>query len=453
MAEAKPIIDASVDNPLPIGARDLLPGTTRRRRAVTESLLASFESWGFREVMPPLIEYFEVLGRGLGNDERERCVRFIEAGTGELVGLRSDVTPQIARMVAQRVGGTVGPEDQLRLCYAATLVRLPAGRHDRAELHQVGVEHVGEDEPTADAELVALADAALCALGSRTHRFDLAHTAVVRDVFAELGLSPAAERALRGRLARKDHDGLARALETHGVSGRAGRAVVALTELHGDPKLLAEARKLLAPVGGAEAVDRLRAVVDTIAREHPSVGGRISVDLGEVRGFDYYTGLRMRVWAPGSSEPVVRGGRYDDMLGRYGAALPAIGFAVELDALEEALVAGKIAVDGEALPSARLVALAPVAARTSKRVRAALRAAAVAESRDARKRGLRAWIDNKLALEAAQDMADRRGAERMTWLRVDGRGAKAGLIRERWRRGKSSWRRESSKRLEARDPS
>ncbi|MCA9701301.1 MAG: ATP phosphoribosyltransferase regulatory subunit, partial [Myxococcales bacterium] len=138
-----PVVDDSVFNPLPIGARDLLPATTRRRRAVSEALLGTFERWGYREVMPPLLEYFEVLGRGLGTGERERCVRFIEAGTGELIGLRSDVTPQIARMVAQRVGGTVEPGDSLRLSYAGTVVRLPAGRHDRAELHQVGVEAVG----------------------------------------------------------------------------------------------------------------------------------------------------------------------------------------------------------------------------------------------------------------------------------------------------------------------
>ncbi|NVB42062.1 ATP phosphoribosyltransferase regulatory subunit [Pseudenhygromyxa sp. WMMC2535] len=439
-AKTTAIVDASVFNPLPTGARDGLPGPTRRRRAVSEGLLRTFEAWGYREVAPALLEYFEVLGRGLDDAMRERCVRFIEAGTGELIALRSDVTPQIARMVAQRVGGSVQAGDAMRLCYAATLVRLPAGHYDRAELHQVGVEYVGDGSPEADAELIGLADEALRGQGCATHRFDLAHTGVIRGMLAELELPPAAERELRGRLARKDREGLSAALERWGVRGKVGEAAASLCDLHGEPKLLAAAERKLAPLGPGvgEAVARLRAVVAALAAEHPGVHERLLVDLGEVRGFDYYTGMRLRVWAPGSSEPVVRGGRYDDMLARYGASLPATGFAVDLDALEEALLAAGVSVEGEQALAARMVAIAPPPKRASKALRAQLRAEAAAEARGARARGLRAWIDTELGLEAAQAMADRRDAARLSWLRVDGRE----IVRERWRRRASGWRQE-----------
>ncbi len=442
---ATSIIDASVYSPLPIGARDLLPETTRRRRAVSGRLVSTFERWGYREVTPPLIEYFEVLGRGLGADEAERCVRFIEAGTGELVSLRSDVTPQIARMVAQRVGGSVGAGEALRLCYAATLVRLPSGRDDRAQRDQVGIEYVGEDEPVADAELVGLAHEALVGLGLEGHRFDLAHTAVVREVFAHLGLSPqsALGRDLLASLARKDRGSIVALLRGAGWSGSEVEAVASLCELHGPPSLLPKARRRLAAVGAGGAVDRLRAIVETVAREYPEAVDRIMVDLGEVRGFDYYTGMRMRVWSPGASEPIVRGGRYNDMLARYGADMPATGFAVDLDALEEALIAGGAEVVGERQASARLVATAP--GRCTRAGAAQLRAAAVAEARDARRRGLRAWIDADLGLEAAQATAERRGAERLTWFEIRGRARAAQLVRERWRRGAKGWRRESRK--------
>ncbi|WP_052553162.1 ATP phosphoribosyltransferase regulatory subunit, partial [Enhygromyxa salina] len=362
--EAKPrrpaepaTVDTSVFSPLPIGARDLLPIAARRRRALTNELLVWFERWGYREIVPPLIEYFEVLGRGLGAEDRERCVRFIEAGTGGVVALRSDVTPQIARVVAQRVGGAVAAGDSMRLCYAATLVRLPNGRDDRAELHQVGVEYLGDGSESADAELIGLADASLLALGSSAHRFDLSHAAVVRDALAFLGLSPTIERELRDHLARKDLDGLTRVLERAGVDRASTQAFASLADSYGPPALLAAARKRLRSIGAGEAIDQLREVVAAIEREHPSCAARVLVDLGEVRGFDYYTGLRLRVWAPGVGSPIVRGGRYDDLVSRYGAALPAVGLAFDLDALEDALAAADIQVAGAELSAARLIAV------------------------------------------------------------------------------------------------
>lgn len=437
MDEREPV-DTSVFNPLPIGARDLLPAAAKRRRAVTDSLLTSFERWGYREVTPPLIEYFEVLGRGLGSEKRERCVRFIEAGTGELVALRSDVTPQIARMVAQRVGGSVEPGDGLRLSYAATLVRLPAGRHDRAELHQVGVEYVGDARPTADAELIGLTDEALTKLGSVAHRFDLSHTGVVRQAIASLGVPPRIEGELRDRLARKDPGGIASLLASAGVEPRVGEAFAALADLHGPPTLLASADERLEPLGVKPAVDHLRAVVEAVEREHPSARERLLVDLGEARDFDYYTGLRVRVWAPGSNGPVVRGGRYDDLLGRYGAGMPATGLAFDLDALEDALAAAAAELASGELAAARLVAT--YAGLRAPELGAALRAAATAEARAARVQGLRAWIDEGVELEQAQRLAERRGAEQITWFSVVEAGAsQAEVVGQRWRRAGAGW--------------
>lgn len=406
--------DASVFCPLPIGARDLLPSEARRRRALTSALLSRFECWGYREVVPPLLEYDEVHGRGLGSNERERCVRFIEAGTGQLVALRSDVTPQIARMVAQRVGGSVAAGDAMRLCYAATLVRLPSGRHDRAELHQVGLEYLGDPTPTADAELIGLADAALVGLGLREHRFDLSHSGVVRAALAHLGASPAVERELLDHLARKDRDGLARRLDQLGL----GRTFASLADLHGPPQLLRDAEGTIAALGAGEALERLREVVDGIAREHPDTHARLLVDLGEARGFDYYTGVRVRVWAPGVGSPIARGGRYDDLVARYGVGLPATGLALELDALDQALDAAQLTVAGAEPPAARMIVTGARSPGFESSL--ALRAAAVREAKIARERGLRAWIERDLDVEQAQGLAQRRGAERLTWIDIEG---------------------------------
>jgi ATP phosphoribosyltransferase regulatory subunit len=435
------LIDASVFNPLPIGARDLLPSEARRRRMLTGSLLASFERWGYREVVPPLLEYDEVLGRGLGSDERERCVRFIEAGTGKLVALRSDVTPQIARMVAQRVGGSVMADDAMRLCYAATLVRLPSGRHDRAELHQVGIEYVGDPEPTADAELIGLADAALVELGLRDHRFDLSHTGVVRDALARLlagrGDAPSIEHEVLDHLARKDRDGLAQLLDELGIDPATARAFTSLAELHGPPQLLRDAAGIVEQLGAGSALLRLTEVVAAVEREYPDTYARLLVDLGEVRGFDYYTGVRLRVWAPGVGGPVVRGGRYDDLVGRYGAGLPATGLALDLDALDQALCAGEVGQLGNlgiaGAPPAWMVATC--ARSVGRELDAELRAAAVSEAGAARDQGLRSWIEREPDLEHAQRLAERRGAERLTWIDTEPgqqAGPAAALVVRRW---------------------
>ncbi|EDM80697.1 ATP phosphoribosyltransferase regulatory subunit [Plesiocystis pacifica SIR-1] len=428
------VVDTSVFNPLPIGARDLLPTTSRRRRSNRERLLRVFEGWGYREITPPLLEYFEVHARGLSADMAERCVRFIEAGTGDVVALRSDVTPQIARVIAQRVGGEVEAGDQVRLCYAATSVRLPHGRHDRSELHQVGVECVGEQTPWADAELIGLADEALSALGSTAHRFDLSHTGVGRKLIAGLDLPKAVAKELRARLGRKDRGGVVDLLGSRCAPAQVD-AVAELCELYGPPAILDRARELLAGVDAGEAraaLEELRAVVEVVQRQTPAVAERLLVDLGEVRGFDYYTGLRMRVWAPGASEPVVRGGRYDDMLTRYGATLPASGLAIDLDALDEALMAADSGQADAAAP-ATMLAVQPgePSGAGQRRARAAELAASL------RRDGQRAWICAVAEVESALRQASRRGAQGLVWFASDGSV-------QRWREGAEGWSQQPS---------
>ena len=438
MSTFEAILDASVFCPLPIGARDLLPSEARRRRALTDALLGRFDRWGYREVVPPLLEYDEVLGRGLGADERERCVRFIEAGTGQLVALRSDVTPQIARMVAQRVGGSVAADDAMRLCYAATLVRLPSGRHDRSEHHQVGIEYLGDPTPTADAELIGLADAALVGFGLHEHRFDLSHGGVVRAALERLGVSPVLERELIDHLARKDRDGLARRLGEHDIPADTVQRFASLADLYGPPRLLDDAAEWIEQLGAGAALERLREVVRVVEREHPDTHARLIVDLGEVRGFDYYTGVRLRVWAPGVGSPVARGGRYDDLVGRYGAGLPATGLAFELDALDQALCAARLTVAGAEPSRARMIAIS--ARPVGREAMAALRSVAVGEAAAARERGLRAWIERELDLESAQVLAQRRNAEQLTWIDIG--GPTTTPIVRRWH-FVDSWREES----------
>jgi ATP phosphoribosyltransferase regulatory subunit len=393
---------------LPRGARDLLPAAARRRADLTAALLATLDRWGYELVGTPAIEYFEVFGRWLAERDRQRCVRFIEPGSGELVTLRSDITPQIARLSAMRLGDRLAAGEALRLAYAAEVVRLAdAGP---AEHPQVGAELLGDDDPEADAELVLLCDEALRAAGLAGHVIELADVGVARGVFEHL---PArCDRAeLHRLLARKDSGGVARFAAALEVREEARRGLRLLCELSGGPGVFGHVPSDIRAAWPwlDAALARLEAVVAGVRRGDPALAERLLVDLGEVRGHDYYTGLRLRAWAPGAAVPLAVGGRY-----RGGA-----GFALELDAVEAALARA-----GAAEPARRggevVVAEAP-----------AHRAEAAARARAARAAGARAWVQSGLSLGTAQAAAGE--AERLTHIAADGRVTT-------WLRGQVGWR-------------
>ena len=387
---------------LPRGARDLLPPAARRRARLTGALLATLDRWGYDPVVTPAIEYFEVFGHWLAARDRERCVRFIEAGTGELVTLRSDITPQIARLSALRLAERRGAGEALRLCYAAEVVRLDerelGAARGQAEHHQVGAELLGDDRPEADAELVLLCAEALRAAGLPDSTIELADVSIARGVFERL--PPGCDIAeLHRLLARKDSAGVARFVDGLAVRDEARRGLGLLCELFGAPDILAHVPPDIRSAWPwlDAALTRLEAVVRLCTEAEPGLAARLVIDLGEVRGHDYYIGLRLRAWARGAAGPLVCGGRY------VGGA----GFAVELDALEAALDHAGAALEprrgGEAV-----IAEDP-----------ALLTRASARARDLRAAGKRAWVQVGLALTTAQAAAGE--ADRLTHLARDGR--------------------------------
>jgi ATP phosphoribosyltransferase regulatory subunit len=370
-------------------------------------LLARFESWGYQQIRVPIIEYYEILGRGLDASERERCIRFMEPDSGKLVALRSDITPQVARLVGQRVGGSVRADDQLRLCYAAATVNVPTNNMEGAEHHQIGVELIGETAPHGDAELIALCDEALCSTGLTSHRIDLGETSILRRALARV---PESHRALvHDQMAHKDHDGLVKTLGAAEVSGELASALASLSQLYGDPaSTLERARIALTVLDVADELDRLEAVIAALEGIRPDAVQRLELDLGEARGHQYYTGFRLRVWAPGPGEPVIRGGRYDDLLSKYGTAMPASGLAVDLDALRQALAAAEVAVEERQAPGF-LYALQVSADEAG--VRRELSRLAAAR----RAQGSRAWVELCADEAHAEDRARRTGAGEFVW--------------------------------------
>jgi ATP phosphoribosyltransferase regulatory subunit len=315
---------------LPSGVRDLLPRAAARRRALSDRVMAVFEAWGFARIVTPVFECADVLERGLGHDARAAAIRFVEPGTGEVVALRPDITPQVARLVATRLADVEGP---IRLCYEGAVTRL-AGERGQRELLQAGIELIDAPEPDGDAEVLAVAAAALAASQLPDTRLDVGHVAPARYV---LGAAPGPDARLRlaAALARKDRAAVR-------VAARAWpREIAPLAEalagLWGPADAtLARAAELAWPAEVRAALARVRGVLAAVAELCDPPAPAMTIDLGDLRGFDYYTGMRFAGYAGGAPDAVLLGGRYDELIGRYGRAARATGFAIDLEAVAEA---------------------------------------------------------------------------------------------------------------------
>src|SRR5262245_58265253 len=332
---------------LPTGMRDFAPRAAASRRRIAETLPGVFERWGFARVITPAFEYEEVLALGLGGASREAAIRFVEPSSGQVVALRPDITPQIARLIATRFRDEPGA---VRLCYEGTVVRLDRGARGQRELIQAGVELGGVAGPSGDAEVIALGAAALEAAGLPAPTIDLGHLGLAREVLAALELpEPDLEQARR-RIAKRDARGLEEVLRASRGSAAAKRFAALLPELSGAPSVLAAAAKKAPTAGVRRALADLRAIVEAV--DARGVDARLHVELGEVRGFDYYTGVRFQGFVPGAPDAVLAGGRYDDLLARYGRPSPAVGFAIDVEAAAGALEAAAAAtVDGSSASS------------------------------------------------------------------------------------------------------
>jgi ATP phosphoribosyltransferase regulatory subunit len=370
---------------LPSGVRDFLPRAAAVRRELAARVAGVFEAWGYARVVTPVFEHAEVLERGLGAGARAAAIRFVEPGTGEVVALRPDITPQIARLVATRMADAPGP---IRLCYEGASYRL--GRRDgepgQREIVQAGIELCDGPPPDGDAEVLAVAAAALARVlaapersiasgageagarvlaapersiasgageagarvlaapersiasgageaGARVElhewRLDLGHVAPAAFVLAETPAGGARD-ALAAALARKDRAGVRAA--THGLA--IAPLAEALAHLWGPAAVtLDRADALPWPAHVRAALAELRAVIAAFGVLAEPPVPPLAVDLGDVRGFEYYTGVRFAAYAAGAGDAVARGGRYDELLGRYGRARRATGFAIDLEAV------------------------------------------------------------------------------------------------------------------------
>lgn len=305
---------------LPEHIADALPSEAARIERLRRALLDLFLVHGYEVVMPPLLEHLESLLTGAGQDLRLRTFKLVDQLSGRTLGVRADITPQVARIDAH----LLNRQGVTRLCYCASVLHtLPASLAASREPIQLGAELYGHAGVAADREVIRLLAAALGKAGVPAARIDLGHVGVFRALVAAAGLDAELEGVLLQLLQGKDVPGLRE------LCGRLDKplrcALLALPDLYGGAEVLGAAEKAL------PALPEIAAALGTLRQLQEALPDLpLSFDLADLRGYHYHNGVVFAAYCPGFSGTVARGGRYDGVGSAFGRARPATGFSMDL---------------------------------------------------------------------------------------------------------------------------
>ena len=317
---------------IPDGMRDVLPTEAAELRAIEQTLLARFNAYGYGEVRPPALEYPETLEQT--GDELIAAGFHLYDERGRALVLRTDLTTSVARLATDRLRDRQLP---LRLAYEGPVYRTESSRNGReGESVQLGAELLGAAAPAADAEIVVLLCDALAATGLRGFRLVIGSVAFHRELVAALGLDPDDGDDLFDALADRDYALLESIVGKRGVGAEGLAMLQRALDLAPGKGALSAARKLAASEAMEDVVERLVSVQELA--DDAGYGDVVGFDFGLLPDLDYYTGMVLEAYAPGVDFPVASGGRYDDLLGVFDWPLPAVGVAIDLERLHEALV-------------------------------------------------------------------------------------------------------------------
>ena len=319
---------------LPEGIEEVLPKEAKRLEQLRRTLLDTYETWGYDLVMPPFIEYLESLLTGTGNDLDLQTFKLTDQLTGRLMGIRADMTPQVARIDAHQLNR----DTPTRLCYIGTVLhtRTDGFAGSRSPL-QVGAELYGHAGIESDVEVITLMLETLSLSGVETPFVDLGHVGIYRELVKQAGLSEEQEATLFDCLQRKANTEITDYLNKWKLDKNITNAIAALTRLNGDGAVLAEAKSILSKAGkGVEnALLELTQIAELLQQRIPEL--KVNYDLAELRGYHYHTGTVFAAYVAGRGQAVAQGGRYDD-IGEVFApegkmARPATGFSTDLKTL------------------------------------------------------------------------------------------------------------------------
>ncbi|WP_157729620.1 ATP phosphoribosyltransferase regulatory subunit [Tumebacillus algifaecis] len=310
----------------PRGVRDVLPPLAARKREVEKKIAGVFQRWGYEEIVTPTFEYADTFLNGAFRDEEDSLFKSVDR-SGRTVALRPDMTAPIARVVSSLMKEKPLP---IRLSYNASIFRQQhpeAGRD--AEFTQAGVELMGDGSPDADAGLIALAASALQAAGVKGFRLEIGQVQFVQALLAEHVGDDNLRGQLSDALVAKEYVRYEQLVQEQVESEASRGSLLKVPHLRGGIAILADAAAITSSAQALAALDNLRTIWEILvlynAAEHAQI------DLSLLLSRPYYTGAIFEGYGPNVDLPICSGGRYDELVGRFGRAMPATGFMIGIE--------------------------------------------------------------------------------------------------------------------------
>jgi ATP phosphoribosyltransferase regulatory subunit len=314
---------------LPEGIDEVAPEDAARLEQLRRELIDRLQAWGYQLVTPPLVEYLDALLTGPAKMLELQTFKLIDEMSGRLLGIRADMTPQVARIAAHKLRDK---QEVLRLCYIGNVLKtLPVCQGTSRNPTQLGAEIYGHSGVESDLEILQLMVEALTIIGLDSAMvIDIGHVGIYRGLAEQAGLDTEQEQALFNALQRKALPEIETLLAEYALSAESSAMLLALSELNGSVDVLAKAEQVLAKASDSvqQALKTLKQIATMAGQRLPTVS--INFDLAELRGYDYHTGLVFAAYQAGSARALAMGGRYDGIGEDFGHAQPATGFSLDL---------------------------------------------------------------------------------------------------------------------------
>ncbi|SHK31797.1 ATP phosphoribosyltransferase regulatory subunit [Hathewaya proteolytica DSM 3090] len=311
---------------IPDGTRDLCLSQCSIKKQLQNNIEKVMELWGYREIVTPTVEYYDTYNHGFGNLEDEKMVRFFDRA-GKIVTLRMDMTVPIARVVATKFKDERAP---LRFRYCANVFRIEnylSGMKN--ELTDCGVELVGLNSEQGDLEIICCAMEVLKEIKAKVYTLEIGNTEFLKEAFKSMGLHVEKQQDLALLIHNKKIDELKTYVDGLNLNKEYSEFLKYMPLLCGGVEVLKIAKQYCFDCKLLRVVEQLQQLWDDL--KELGYGENISFDLGKIPGLNYYTGIIFEAFVENVGKAVLSGGRYDDLIGRFGVNLPAVGFSVKLD--------------------------------------------------------------------------------------------------------------------------
>lgn len=315
---------------LPDGIEEMLPDEAKYLESLRRKLLDVFSTWGYQLVIPPFIDYLDSLLTGSGHDLELQTFKLTDQLSGEMLGVRADMTPQVARIDAHNLRY----EHPTRLCYEGTVLHTVGNPLERSRSpRQIGAELYGHAGKESDLEVIQLMLEMLAITGLQNVHLDLGHVGIYRELSQQAGLNPHQESALFALLQGKAKTELKELINSYAIAEPFKLMLLKLPELNGGAEVLNKAVQVFAGANDKvkQALAELQAIADKLTMLFPALP--INFDLAELRGYHYHTGVVFAAFVPNLGREIARGGRYDNIGKIFGRARPATGFSADLKLL------------------------------------------------------------------------------------------------------------------------